>query len=137
MCVYIYVYVDIALWGLVGSSLSLIYTNYCIVDSKTCLIPAMPVTPFEKHEHAMKECPPHHEEDFAGICHLLDRKEWGKHAGAQECVDGEANGLVANCTWNYEDVVPRKELLERKTPNMGRLMTPFELSESKADSLHR
>ena len=76
--------------------------------------------------------PPHHEALFAGICHLLDRKEWGKYAGAQECIDREANGLVANGTWNYEDVVPRKELLDRKTPlNIGRLMTLLSSRKAK------
>ena len=111
---------------------------HSLYPSLAASIPAMPVIPFEKHEHAPKEYPPHHEEVLAGIHHLLDRKEWGKHPGAQECIDGEANGLIANGTWNYEEVVPRKELLERKTPlNIGRLMTILSTKHFETPALRK
>ena len=65
---------------------------------------------------ATRACVKRVEDVHAAIHQLLDRKDWG--------VNGEASGLIDNGTWNYDDVVPRKELLERKTAlNIGRLMT--------------
>ena len=101
-------------------------------------IPAMPVMPFEQHEHAPNDAPPPTEEVYAAIHQLLDRKDWGKYPGAQECIDGEANGLIDNGTWNYEEVVPRKELLERKTPlNIGRLMTILSIKHWETPALRK
>ena len=80
--------------------------------------------PFEQHEHVPNDTPPPVEDVCAAIHQLLDRKDWGKRPGAHECIDGAASGLIDNGTWNYDEVVPRKELLERKTAlNIGRLMT--------------
>ena len=85
---------------------------HSLYPSLAASIPAMPVMPFEQHEHAPNDTPPPAEEVYAAIHQLLDRKDW-EYPGAQECIDGEANGLIDNGTWNYEEVVPRKELLER------------------------
>ena len=61
---------------------------------------------------------------FAGVRHLIDRRDWHKHVGRQQAIDKEANGLIAIQTWSYEEVVPRDVLLARKEPlNIGRLMT--------------
>ena len=70
---------------------------------------AMPVTPFVQH---------------AAIHQPIERNDWHKHAGVQECVDGEVKELISKGTWDYEEVVPRKDLLARKEPlNIGYLMT--------------
>ena len=98
------------------------YTIISSLYSKVAAeIAAMPVRPFVPEPHS-----PRVQSDsiFAGIHHLIDRKDWHKHAGAQECIDGEARGLIANGTWNYAEVVSRKDLMARKEPiNVGRLMT--------------
>ena len=75
---------------------------------------------------------------YAGIHHLIDRKDWGKHAGAQECIDGEARGLISNGTWDYQEVVSRKELLARKEPlNIGRLMTILSIKHFETPELRK
>ena len=35
---------------------------------------------------------------------ISSRKDWSKRSGAQECIDGEAKGPVANCTGDYQEL---------------------------------
>ena len=39
--------------------------------------PAMPVMPFEQHEHVSNDTPPPVEDVYAATHQLLDRKDWG------------------------------------------------------------
>ena len=75
----------------------------------------MPVTTFVQSPHNERN---QKDSIYGGIHHPIDRKDWYKHPGAQECINGEAQGLIANYTWDYSKVVPRKEPI-----NVGRLMT--------------
>ena len=96
-----------------------IASSLCSKVSAEC--PAMPVTTFvqsPRNQHVQEDSV------FAGIHHLIDRRDWHKRQGAQECIDGEARGLMANDTWDFAEVVPRKTLMSRNEPiNVGRLMT--------------
>ena len=47
---------------------------------------------------------------FAGVHHLIDRRDLHKHVGYQQAIDKEANGLIVNQTWSYDEVVPEKNL---------------------------
>ena len=97
-----------------------------------CLYPehvfAMPV---EATQKAHGSNAPNHEPNIqdtqtihAGIHLLLDRKDWHKHPGWKEAIDKELGGILENQTWNYDEVVPREELMRRKEPmHVGRLMT--------------
>ena len=75
---------------------------------------------------------------FAGVHHLIDRRDWQKRAGYQAAIDKEANGLIANQTWSYDEVVPRDVLLARKEPlNVGRLMTILSNKHFETPELRR
>ena len=74
----------------------------------------------------------------AAIHQPIERKDWHKHAGAQECNDGKAKGLISNGTRDYEEVVPRKDLLARKEPlNIGRLMTLLSIKHFEIRELRK
>ncbi|CAE7029195.1 GIP [Symbiodinium natans] len=101
-------------------------------------VAAMPVMPSSPHCHVPRTPPKDQEMIYAGIHHLIDRKDWGKHAGAQECIDGEAKGLISNGTWDYREVVSRRDLLARKEPlNIGRLMTILSIKHFETPELRK
>ena len=97
--------------------------------------PSMPVVPFVQHAHSSRD---KGESVYAAIHQPIDRKDWHKHAGAQECIKGEAQGLISNGTWDYTNVVPRKDLLARKEPlNIGRLMTLLSIKHFEVPELRK
>ena len=69
-------------------------------------VPAMPCKPFEQHEHVEKEIPISHV--FSAVHQLIERGEWIKDPAAKE-----AEGLVAEGTWGYKEVVSRSDLVAR------------------------
>ena len=96
---------------------------------------AMPVTPFVQHVHVPRD---RGDSVYAAIHQPIERKDWHKHAGAQECIDGEAKGLISNRTWDYEEVVPRQDLLARKEPlNMGCLVTLLSIKHVEIRELRK
>ena len=72
--------------------------------------PAGPVTTFVQSSHNQRV---QDDSIYAGIHHLIDRKDWRKHPGVQECSDGEARDLMSNNTWDFAEVVPRKAFMSR------------------------
>ena len=73
-------------------------------------------------------------------CHAspIDRKRWRKHAGAQKCINGEAQGLISHGAWDYTKVAPRENLLARKEPlNIGRLMTLLSIKNFEVPELRK
>ena len=69
---------------------------------------------------------------------LLDRKDWHKHPGWEEAIAKEAGGILENGTWNYDEVVAREDLLQRKTPvHVGRLMTILSVKHWETPELRR
>ena len=111
---------------------------HCLYPHLSSDVAAMPVVKASPLKHVPRVPLKEQEMIYAGIHHLIDRKDWGKHAGAQECINGEASGLIANGTWDYEDVVPRKSLLARKEPlNIGRLMTILSIKHFETPELRK
>eukprot|EP00439_Symbiodinium_sp_Y106_P001290 s2641_g1.t1 len=111
---------------------------HCLYPHLSSQVAAMPVVPSSPHCHVPRAALKDQEMIYAGIHHLIDRKDWGKHAGAQECIDGEARGLISNGTWDYQEVVSRKELLARKEPlNIGRLMTILSIKHFETPELRK
>ena len=101
-------------------------------------IPCMPTVPTTATEHVHNELSPEQQEVLAGVHMLLDRKDWHKHPGAQEAIDKEASGLLANDTWSYDEVVPREELMKSKTPlNIGRVMTILSIKHWETPELRK
>ena len=69
---------------------------------------------------------------------MLDRKDWNKHPGWEEAIAKEASGILENGTWNYDEVISREDLLNRKTPvHIGRLMTILSVKHWEAPELRR
>ncbi|CAL1133144.1 unnamed protein product, partial [Cladocopium goreaui] len=54
------------------------------------------------------------EQDHGSIHLLIDRKDWHKHEGYLDAIKKERDGVLENGTWNYDEVVPRDELMKRK-----------------------
>ena len=74
------------------------------------------------HEPNLKDVQSVH----AGVHLLLDRKDWHKHPGCEEAIAKEASGILENGTWNYDEVISREDLLNRKTPvHIGRLIDDY------------
>eukprot|EP00435_Cladocopium_sp_Y103_P014697 s1958_g3.t1 len=73
-----------------------------------------------------------------GIHMLLDRKDWHKHEGAKEAIQKELEGILANGTWSFDDVIPRAELMKRKEPcHIGRIMTILSIKHFESPSLRK
>ncbi|CAE7661277.1 unnamed protein product [Symbiodinium sp. CCMP2592] len=89
-------------------------------------VPAMPCHTFVQHEHVNKEVPMPHV--FSAIHQLIERREWIKDPAALAEAKKEAEGLIAEGTWNYDEVIPRSELVAEaresgKKIHIGQLMT--------------
>ena len=54
----------------------------------------MPACAFKQHVHVPSDQPEPELEStvFAGVRHLIDRRDWHKHVGYQQASDKEANG---------------------------------------------
>ena len=101
-------------------------------------VPAMPTVPFTPGPHNPNEASENQELVYGGIHQLIDKRDWKDHAGAQDCIHAEAKGLIDNGTWNYSEVVSRKELLARNEPlNIGRLMTILSIKHFETPSLRK
>ena len=82
------------------------------------VVPTMPVKPMQPEPHHR----PTAVEVDAGIHLLIDRKDWHKHGGDLDAIKKERDGILENGTWNYDEVVPRDELMKRKEHiNIGRV----------------
>ena len=55
------------------------------------------------------------EDVYAGMHLLLEKKDWRRHEGPKEAIKKELDGVLANGTWDYSDVIPREELMKRKS----------------------
>ena len=98
------------------------------------VVPSMPVKPMQPE--------PHHQptavEVDAGIHVLIDRKDWHKHEGYLDAIKKERDGVLENGTWNYDEVVPRDELMKRKEHiNIGRVMTVLSVKHWEAPALRK
>lgn len=79
---------------------------------------------------------------FAGIHKLLEKKEWGNYPGVQEAIDSEANGLIANGTWSFNEVLSKDDLLERckrnkEHINIASLMTILSIKHFEIPELRK
>ena len=79
---------------------------------------------------------------FAGIHKLLERKEWGNFPGAQDAIDNEVNGLVANGTWTFDEVISKEDLLARckknkEHINIASLMTILSIKRWETPELRK
>ena len=95
-------------------------------DKYYAAVPAMPCRPFVQHEHIEKEVPTPHV--FSAIHQLIDRREWIKDPAAVAEAKREAEGLMAEGTWDYKVVIPRNELVMKARSSgekihIGQLMT--------------
>ena len=98
------------------------------------IVPSMPVKPMQPE--------PHHQptavEVDAGIHLLIDRKDWHKHEGYLDAIKKERDGVLENGTWNYDEVVPRDELMKRKEHiNIGRIMTILSVKHWETPALRK
>ena len=94
----------------------------------------MPVKPMQPE--------PHHQptavEVDAGIHVLIDRKDWHKHECYLDTIKKERDGFLENGTWNYDEVVPRVELMKRKEHiNIGRIMTVLSVKHWETPALRK
>ena len=78
-------------------------------------VPAMPCQAFVQHEHVDKEVRVPHV--FSAIHQLVDCREWIKDPAALAEAKKEAEGLIAEGTWNYDEIVPRSELVAEAREN--------------------
>ena len=97
-------------------------------------VPAMPTCAFKQHDHVASDQPEPELEStvFAGVHHLIDRRDWRKRVGYQQAIDKEANGLIANQTWSYDEVVPRDVLLATKEPLNSKHWQTYDRSFNQA-----
>ena len=100
-------------------------------------VPIMPTfTETCQNQHQTNE--PALDEVFAGIHMLLDRKDWHKHEGAKEAIQKEFEGILANGTWSYDEVIPRAELMKCKEPfHIGRIMTILSIKHFELPTLRK
>ena len=78
-------------------------------------VPAMPRQTFVQHEHVDKEVRVPHV--FSAIHQLVDCREWIKDPAALAEAKKEAEGLIAEGTWNCDEIVPRSELVAEAREN--------------------
>ena len=98
------------------------------------VVPSMPVKPMQPEPHHQ---PPAVEVD-TGIHLLIDRKDWHKHEGYLDAIKKERDGVLENVTWNYDEVVPRDELMKRKEHiNIGRIMTILSVKHWETPALRK
>ena len=134
-------------WNTKNNFLSRSYgqNNQWVSLTRTCLCHACNLIPikYTQKQCADKRSP--HESNiqdkssiYAGIHLLLDRKDWHKHPGWKEAIDKELNGILENDTWNYDEVISRKDLVKRNQPiHVGRLMTIFSVKYWEVPELRR
>ena len=113
---------------------SAFYTPQMCECISQCLYPAdVPMVPIEvqtANEHVSTQ-DLQLEDVYAGIHLLLEKKDWHRHEGSAEAIKKELDGVLANGTWDYSEVIPREDLMKRKEPfNIGRLMTILSVWES-------
>ena len=100
-------------------------------------VPLMPTMPAETPQYHQPNDVPL-EEVYAGIHKLLDRKDWHKHEGATEAIQKELDGILANGTWTYDEVITRDELVKRQKPfHIGRIMTILSIKHFESPELRK
>ena len=103
-------------------------------------VPAMPCKTFVQHEHVPKE--PEFPYVFSAIHQLIDRRAWVKDPAALAEAKKEAEGLLEEGTWNYDEVIPRNELLQQaresgRKIHVGQLMTIMSWKHAENPELKR
>ena len=120
---------------------SAFYTPQMCECISQCLYPAdVPLMPVEI-QTANEHVSTHDlqlEDVYAGIHLLLEKKDWHRHEGSAEAIKKELDGVLANGTWDYSEVIPREDLMKRKEPfNIGRLMTILSVKHWESPSLRK
>ena len=120
---------------------SAFYTPQMCECISQCLYPAdvllMPVEIQTANEHVSTH-DLQLEDVYAGIHLLLEKKDWHRHEGSAEAIKKELDGVLANGTWDYSEVIPREDLMKRKEPfNIGRLMTILSVKHWESPSLRK
>ena len=104
---------------------------HCLYPHLSSSVAAMPVVKASPLKHVPRLPPKEQEMIYAGIHHLIDRKDWGKHAGAQKCINGEARN------WDL-GLQRRGSTLAHKEPlNIGRLMTILSIKHFETPELRK
>ena len=53
------------------------------------------------------------EDVYAGIHLLVEKKDWHRHEGSKQAIKKELEGVLANGTWDYSEVIARDDLMRK------------------------